>query len=373
MNLTDKRVFLRIDLNVPLKSGKVLQDYRLQQIRPTLDYLREHGARIVIGTHLGRPKNNEPNLSTQVLEPWFKDHDYPVAFAATIEQAQEMMESHDLVLLENLRFFPGELEPNKELTNQLKSLANIYVTDSFGTLHRDNCSIAELPLLFKERTIGFLIEKELTVLNKLLNKAEKPFVMILGGGKVIDKIPFINNLLPLVDMIALCPAIAFSFLRSFNYEVGRSLVDDKSVQEICNLAQQSQEHHTQLFLPPDFLVEQHGKLSVVPIGDFPTDAMGWSIGPETCEGWKDIIERAGTIFINGLPGQLSRPETLPYYNQLLNKVADSKAYTVIGGGDSVGAALQLKLEDKMDFLSTGGGATLAYLSGKELPGLIPFI
>ena len=372
MELSNKRVFLRADLNVPLKNGTILEDFRLQQLRPTLDYLHKHGARVLIGTHLGRPKDLELDLSTQVLCQWFNEHGYKVEFAATIEQAQKMIQEHTIVLLENLRFFPGELQPNKEFAQQLKSLADIYVTDAFGTLHRSNCSIARLPLLFEERTIGFLIEKELAALNKLL-KPEKPFLMILGGGKVQDKIPFIKNLLPFIDTIALCPAIVFSFLQAFHYEVGRSLVDDKSVQEICNLAQLAQEHHTQLFLPPDFLVEQHGEFSVVSIGNFPKDAIGWSIGPETCAGWQEMIARAGTIFINGLPGQLSRPETLQYYNQLLQQVANAKAYTVIGGGDSVGAILQLNLENKVDYLSTGGGAALAYLGGEELPGLVPFI
>jgi phosphoglycerate kinase len=234
--------------------------------------------------------------------------------------------------------------------------------------------VSKLPYLFEknERAIGFLIEKELAALNKLLEAPKKPFLMIIGGGKVKDKIPLIQNLFPLVDQIALCPAIVYTFLKAFNYQVGDSLVDEHFTTKVCDLAQQAQELHVQLWLPPDFLVEENGQLSIVPIGDFAPTARGVSFGPKTVEAWTDSINKAGTIFLNGLPGRLSKPETLTYYNELVKIVADSPAYTVIGGGDSVGAALKLNLQDKINYLSTGGGATLIYLSGEPLPGLQPF-
>lgn len=371
--LNDKKIFLRADLNVPLDHGTIIEDYRLQQLRPTLDYILDHGGRVIIGTHIGRPKNQNKQLSTQVLIPWFTEHGYDVTFAATPEEAHQLLENNRIVLLDNLRFFPEEQQPSSDFAHALKGNTEIYVNDAFGTLHREDTSVSMLPLLYEEaqRSIGLLIEKEITALNQVISHPDKPVVMILGGGKVYDKLELLKHLQDSVDTALVCPALTFTFMQSLGYSVGASLVDQQASRQLCTFMHEAEEHHLELILPSDCLVEENGTLSIHQLDEIPENGFGLSIGPDTVDAWKSIIEQAGTIIVNGLSGMSNRSETTEYFRQLLQIVSTSSAYSVIAGGDAGMAALTLG-SDKFDYISTGGGSALAYLSGKSLPGLKPF-
>ena len=223
-NLAGKRVFVRADLNLPIHDGIITNDFRLRQIQQTIDYIIRQGGIVVLASHLGRPIKPDSRYSLQQLIPWFKMHGYSITFAESVEQAHALMQTREpgsILLLENLRFFPGEHINDLYFAQTVAQLADYYVDDAFGTLHRNETSIALLPRLFKEdvRTIGFLVEHELEMLNKILINPAKPFVLIMGGCKVNDKINLIEHLLNSVDTILLCPAIAFSFMKAWDYQL----------------------------------------------------------------------------------------------------------------------------------------------------------
>ena len=280
------------------------------------------------------------------------------------------------MLLENLRFFEGEQKHSKEFARELARLADFYVNDAFGLLHREDTSITLVPELFEKnkRTIGLLIEKELNALNKLINNTERPFLLILGGGKVEDKLILIKNLLNKVDEIQLLPAIVFTFLKAQGKEVGQSLVAPDLLDYAKSIEKDAVKKNVKLFFPQDYIIAKdsfNGELSILNCEDFKDfeNYFGISIGPKTAELFSQNINNAKTIFFNGLSGDLSRPETLENIKILFQAMADSKAYTFICGGDSVAAARILGFETQISHLSTGGGSVLTYLSGKELPGL----
>ncbi len=229
-HITNKRVFLRADLNVPLQENSIANDFRLQSILPTLNYLLKNNNMIILATHIANPKNQEKNFSTELLIPWFKKHNYTIIFAVNPLAAQQAsFVPQQIILLENLRFFPGEKQCDPIFAKQLAQTADYYVNDAFGASHRNDCSIAVLPYEFteKKRTIGFLIEKELKALDALKYNATKPFVAVIGGGKIEDKIPLIEGLLSIADTILICPALSFSFLAASDHSVGTSLISSK--------------------------------------------------------------------------------------------------------------------------------------------------
>jgi phosphoglycerate kinase len=377
--LNEKTVFLRVDLNVPLSNGHILNDHRLQAIKPTLSYLVEHNTTIVLGTHIGRPTNHEPQLSTKQLLPWFKQHGYNVIFAPNLEQLPHLIHSHRgvIILLENLRFYPGERNHDPQFAQLLARNIDFYVNDAFALLHRTDTSITLLPHLFppKRRTIGFLIEKEIAHLNRLIHNPAKPFTLIIGGGKIESKIPVLQKLIPIIDNLLLCPAIVFSFLKALEKPVGKSLVDDSARNTCIKLLEQARTHNVNVFFPVDYQIAQgsfNGPLSYVSAQDFPHDGVGIAIGPETAPIFGNIIRESETIFYNGLMGSVSRKETLGGMDAILKAMAASPGFSVIGGGDSVAAAELLGHAHDISYLSTGGGATLNYISGAPLPGLTPF-
>lgn len=377
----NKRVFLRVDLNVPLLNDKIVNDARLNAILPTLNLLIKKGARIVLATHIGRPEGYDKSLSTELLLNWFCERNYNITFVNNLECAQEYInkaERGQIILLENLRFYKQEQELDEQFATELKKLADYYVNDAFGLIHRNNTSITLLPKLFdkENKTIGLLIEKELEALSYLKHNAQKPFILILGGGKVKDKLPLLKALINKVDVILLCPATCFTFLKALNKPVGKSLVDDTEINlalEILNLAH---EKSVKIVFPVDYLValdSYAGPLCYVKADNFPDNAIGISIGQETIDLFKQEIFKAKTIFLNGAMGLRERPETYSGLRSLLQTIAQSIAYSVIGGGGSVAAVYQYGLESAINFCSTGGGAALAYLIYKEgdkvLPGL----
>lgn len=374
--LQDMRVIVRADLNVPITDGIIVDDYRLEALRPTIDLILKKRGLITLITHIGRPKNQEPELSTKILVPWFAKHGYTVSWAANIAQAQSLIAKHQnsFVILENLRFYPEEKSKDLLFAQQLKTLGDFYVNDAFATLHRDDTSITMLPSLFSHdrKTIGLLVEKELNALDPLLTNPQKPYTVVLGGGKVHDKLPVIEHLLAHVSTILLCPALSNTVLKAMGQTTGISLVDQTAL-SLCNaIIQKAQELSIPLLYPLDYLIALdtiNGPLSYVDAEKFPARGLALSIGPRTVEHYASIIKNSRTIFFNAAMGFRAIPKSQQSGYDLLRAIASSSAYSVVGGGDSVAMVHEIGLEHSISFLSTGGGATLTYLSGKELPGL----
>jgi phosphoglycerate kinase len=378
-DLHNKRVLLRADLNVPLKNGVILNDYRLKAILPTLDMILNKGGRVILATHIGRPTTHTAQLSTRLLVPWFKKYGYSVIYHHDIEQAYHASLSDDaaIILLENMRFFPGEKDGDSRFIEALAQLGDYYVNDAFALLHRPDSSITRVPLLFapEKRSIGLLIEKELNMLNRLITNPQKPFTLILGGGKVADKLPLLRSIVKSVTHIILGPAIVFTFLKALGKPVGRSLIDMSLLSECQEILAHAKNNNVSILFPVDYIVAEHsfnGPLSCVDEDNFPAHAVGITIGPRSGALFAPIIKNSKTIFCNGLMGDLARPETLSGMASLLESIKDSGAYSVIGGGDSVGLVESLGYEKDITYISTGGGATLAYLAKMPLPGLMPF-
>lgn len=375
--LEDKRVLVRADLNVPLKDGRIENDFRLQQVKPTLDLIRHRGGKIILMTHIGRPTQKDDSLSTRHLLPWFKANGFAATFTDNLDDAYAESFKHQetILLLENLRFFAGEKSSDPTFAQQLARLGDFYIDDAFGTLHRSDTSIALVPHFFARdrRSIGLLVEYELSMLSKLLVNPDRPYLLISGGGKVHDKIPLIRHLMPHLDRIMLTPATAFTFLKARGSAVGKSIVDNDSLIACTELMTQAGKMNVELLFPVDFQVARksiNGPLEIVPATAIPADSIGISVGPETIALWQPEIEKAKSILFNGFSGFIDRAETLTGTYSLLEAMANSKAFSVIAGGDTVAVAEKLGFDKKVTFCSTGGGATIAYLSGDELPGLV---
>jgi phosphoglycerate kinase len=370
--LEGKRVFLRADLNVPLVNETIINDFRLQAVKPTIDLLIKKGARIVLGTHIGRPQGVDKKLSTKYLCPWFEKHGYSIQWAPDLGSAFSI--SHSLkpgsvLILENLRFYQGEQERLLPFAEKLYRLADYYVNDAFALLHRLDASITLLPSLYSrdQKTIGLLIEHEVKELEQLRH-AQRPFALILGGGKVKDKLPFLEYMLDRADIIIVLPALAFTFLKALGKDVGDSPVETELFADALKIMQKAKEKGVQFLLPVDFLVaEQNQRLDIIS-GDFKSGS-GVATGPTSLTEYAKVLEAAQTIFVNGAMGFFNRPETLEPFKQLLQTIAQSSAFTVIGGGDSVAAVYLFNLEHSMSFCSTGGGASLYYLIHGSFPSL----
>jgi phosphoglycerate kinase len=376
-NIINKNIFLRADLNVPIDNKVIVDDYRLQAIIPTITMILEKGGRIILVTHLGRPKNPSPELSTALLIPWFINQGHDITFAATIHDAYLLFQqtTSRIILLENIRFFPGEKKASTEFAKELASLADYYINDAFGSLHLQDTSIELVPQQFNKshKTIGLLVQKELHALSKLLHTPKKPFTLIIGGKKLRDKIPVIQHLLDKIDTIMLCPAIVFTFLDALKQPVGISLTDNTLHQVCLDILHSATQKKTTVLFPKDYLIATNsisGPLSTVSYNNhFPYNGMGISIGPKTASAWQQIIHNSSTIVYIGLMGMIQRKQTLDGVQSIFNAMAKSSGQSIIGGGDSVAAARILNISTSIDFCSTGGSATLAYLAGKELPGL----
>ncbi len=371
-NLKNKRVILRADLNVPLSDGKVLSDYRLDAVKPTLDYLIKSEAQVIVLTHIGRPENHEKELSTKHLLPWFTGNNYDAQFAPTLEEAHKS--TARITLLENLRFWPEERTPSEQFAHQLATLGEFYVNDAFGAMHRNDTSITLLAKQFNthHRSIGFLVQRELTALEQLQKNPDRPYVAIVGGAKVHDKVAFIQKLLPKVDALLLAPAMVSTFELARGKRVGKSLVDEKSI-EICReIINEAEQQNVPLIFPVDYQITQetlNGALSIVPADTVPSTAIISSIGPKTIKLYEQALLNAHTIFFSGIFGFIERKDTMEGAKKLIEIIAQSGAKSYIAGGDTVAATQALGLIDQIDYVSTGGGAALAYISGQDLPGL----
>ncbi len=378
-DLAHRRVFLRADLNVPLSHEKILCDFRLKSLVPTLDLLIAKKARIILGTHLGRPQEQETTLSTHILTNWFIDHGYRVLWEPALEKAYQRsfeLDPGQIMLLENLRFFQGEQSSVKEVAQafaeQLHALGDYYVNDAFALLHRHDTSITLLPDLYtkENKTIGLLVEHEYNELEKLFKDPARPFMLILGGGKVKDKVPFIEKLLDTVDCMIILPALAFTFLKAQGIDVGSSLVDDTLLEIARTILTQAQEKSVRIILPIDFMV-LNGSLDG-PISfenHIPQNGIGIAVGPKSLELFKKEVSQVKTVFINGAMGLTQRPETLEPLFSLLTMIADMPICSIIGGGESVAAVYSKHLEHSITYCSTGGGASLSLLIYGKLPAL----
>jgi phosphoglycerate kinase len=378
IDLKGKRVFVRADFNVPLKGGVIRDDTRIRESLPTIEYLLSQDAKIILASHLGRPEGKvvEEMRLKPVAERLSELLKRPVKMLSDcigdeVSQAAKDMKPGDIILLENLRFYKAETKNDKEFSEKLASLAEIYVDDAFGTAHRAHAStygVAEhLPAV-----AGLLMEKELTFLGRLVDNPEKPFVALLGGAKVSDKVEVIKNLMNLAGSILIGGGMAFTFLKVQGNQIGKSLVDEKEelAKEILEMAK---EKKVDFVLPSDVVITEEIKEGAshrtVQVSEIPENMMGVDIGPKTIEDFRKYIEGAKTIFWNGPMGVFELKEFATGTLEVAKMLAGTKALTCIGGGDSVAAVKQLGFGDRMSHLSTGGGASLEFLEGRELPGV----
>lgn len=373
-DIQGKTVLLRIDANVPIDHGIILNDQRLVASLPTIHQLLDKGAHIILMTHMGRPQNEDPNFSTQQLISWFQDNGLDIAFAKNIDDAQNKKENHRLILLENLRFFPGEKGRDPQFAQQLAQLGEFYINDAFGTFARKDTSVTLLPDQFEEhhKTIGLLVEHELAMLDQIIKKNKKPFYLIIGGGKVADKIPLIAKLLPHISSLFLGPAIVFTFLKAMGKKVGNSLVDSNAINLCKDIIMQAEQLGVTIEYPLDYIIAEgsfDGPFEITENNVIPDGDVGVSIGPKTAKQWSNQLMKAETIVLNGLMGTVKRIESLAYTKDIFHAMTQSHATTLIAGGDSVAALYYFNLAKNIDYLSTGGSATLQYLSGQNLPAL----
>ncbi len=376
LDLQGKRVLVRVDFNVPIKNGEVTDDTRIKRALPNIQYLLSEGAQPVLVSHLGRPKGERnpefamdpaaKRLEELLGEPVKKLDD---AVGDEVQRELEDWNGEGVVLLENSRFYPGETKNDEELSEGLASLADLYVDDAFGAAHRAHATtvgVAErLP-----SAAGLLMEAELDYLDSVLKDPDRPFVAILGGAKVSDKIGVIESLLEKADTLLIGGAMCFTFFKAQGYEVGASLVEDDYLDEAKRLMEKAGDR---LVLPRDVVVaermEEDAKTRTVGVEEIPAGWMGLDVGPDTVEFFEEQITGAQTIFWNGPMGVFEMDAFAKGTEGVAKAVAESDATSVIGGGDSVAAVNKLGLEDEMSHISTGGGASLEYIEGKELPGV----
>lgn len=371
-----RRVFLRVDFNVPRdKAGKITDDTRIREALPTIQYLIDQKAKIIVASHLGRPKGRDPQESLfEIAERLSELLGRPVVFPedcigdAVKKLVQELHEG-GIVLLENLRFHKEEEANDPNFAELLAQLAEVYVTDAFGALHRAHASTAGMVKYFKEKGIGFLVRKELQFL-KVLQEPERPFIAVLGGAKVSDKIGLIESLVSRVDGLLLGGGLAYTFLKAQGIPTGRSRVEEEKVYVAHKIIDKAKVHGVPLYVPTDHCVADRLEAGVPSqiVRRIPEDKMGLDIGPETIAKYERILETAKTVFWNGPMGVFEIPAFANGSLAIAKAIAKSGAISVIGGGESVAAAKMSGVADKISHLSTGGGATLEFLEGKVLPG-----
>jgi phosphoglycerate kinase len=382
LQLTGKRVFIRVDFNVPLEGRRVTDDTRIREALPTIRRALEMGGKVILASHLGRPKGPDPKLSmdpaaTRLADLLGPKHEVILADDcmgdAVKKQVKELKEGQ-VVVLENLRFHKEEEANDEGFARELASLADVYINDAFGTAHRAHASTAGMVPFVKEKAAGLLMKKEIEYLGRVLKNPEKPFVAILGGAKVSDKIKVIESLLPKVDALLIGGAMAYTFLKAQGAEVGKSRVEEDKLPLASKILEAAQRLKTAIVLPVDHVVgtEPSAKSSKqeTPDRNIPADLMGLDIGPKTRAQFTQHIRSAKTVVWNGPMGLFEVPQFAEGTQVVADAMANNRgAVTVIGGGDSAAAVQQMGYGDKMSHVSTGGGASLEFLEGIQLPGI----
>ncbi|WP_434402217.1 phosphoglycerate kinase [Planococcus sp. 11815] len=379
LDLKGKRVFCRVDFNVPMEDGKVTDDTRIRAAMPTIEYLVEQGAKVILASHLGRPKgqvNEDMRLAAagarlaELLGSDVKCLEESVG--DTVEQEIASLESGEILLLENVRFHAGEEKNDPELARQFAALADVFVNDAFGAAHRAHASTAgiaeHLPAVS-----GLLLEKELDVLGKALSEPDRPFTAIIGGAKVKDKIGVIDHLLDKVDNLIIGGGLSYTFIKALGHEIGNSLVEEDKLDLAKSFIDKAKEKGVKFYLPVDATVanefSKDAETKTVKIEEIPSDWMGLDIGPETAKLYADVINQSKLIIWNGPMGVFEMEAFANGTKSVAQAMAETEGYTVIGGGDSAAAVEKFHVADKMDHISTGGGASLEFMEGKDLPGV----
>lgn len=381
IDVKGKKVICRCDFNVPMKDGKITDDIRIVKALPTIKYLIDHDAKVILMSHLGRPdKKYDPKFSLKPVAIRLSEllgQDVKLAEDENVvgENAKKLtseMKKRDVVLLENTRFRAGETKNDLEFAKELASLADIFINDAFGTAHRAHSSTAGVAE-YLPSAMGFLIEKEVDIMGKALENPEKPFVAILGGAKVSDKIPVIENLLTKVDTLLIGGAMAYTFLKAEGKNIGSSKVEEDMIELAIKLINMAKKNNVDLLLPIDHVIadkfSEDANIEKTQDENIKDGFMGLDIGDKTIELYTEKIKTAKTCIWNGPMGVFEMEKFANGTKSLAKALAESDAITIIGGGDSAAACEQFGYQDKMTHVSTGGGASLEFLEGKELPGI----
>ncbi|SFB28189.1 phosphoglycerate kinase [Clostridium frigidicarnis] len=381
LQVKGKKVLVRCDFNVPLKDGKITDENRLVGAMPTIKYLVENGAKVILCSHLGKAKGPDATLSLAPVARRLSEMlGKEVIFAAddivvgeNAKKAVTEMNEGDVVLLENTRFRKEEGKNEETFSKDLASLADVYVNDAFGTAHRAHCSTVGVTNFVEEAACGYLIQKELKFLGDAVENPVKPFVAILGGAKVSDKINVINNLLDKVDTLIIGGGMAYTFLKAQGYTIGTSLLEADKVEYAKEMMEKAKVKGVKLLLPVDNIVGNKFSADATPIitedQNIPEGHMGLDIGPKTAKMYADAVKEAKTVIWNGPMGVFEFENFAKGTIEVAKAMANSSATTIIGGGDSAAAVNILGFGDKMTHISTGGGASLEFLEGKDLPGI----
>ena len=386
LDVKGKRVLVRCDFNVPMKEGVITNDNRIVAALPTIKKLIENGGKVILCSHLGKPKNGPEEkfslapVAVRLGELLGKNVVFAGDDTVVGEQAKAAvaaMNDGDVVLLQNTRFRKEETKNLPEFSEELASLADCYVNDAFGSAHRAHCSTAGVTDYIKDTAVGYLMEKEIRYLGNAVNDPVRPFTAILGGAKVADKLNVISNLLEKVDTLIIGGGMAYTFLAAKGYEVGSSLVDNEKIDYCKDMMKKAEEKGVKLLLPVDTAVaasfpdpiDAPIDVQMVAADAMPAGMMGLDIGPETEKLFADAVLASKTVVWNGPMGVFENPTLAAGTLAVAKAMAEADATTVIGGGDSAAAVMQLGFGDKMTHISTGGGASLEYLEGKELPGI----
>jgi len=381
IELKGKKALVRVDYNVPLDSdGNITDDTRIRATLPTINHILDNGGSAVIISHLGRPKGERvPSMSLAPvsrrlsrllkLEVQF----LPDCVGAEAQEAAGKLEPGGVLLLENLRFYPGETRNDPAFSRELAALADVYIDDAFATAHREHASVVGVPQYLHPAVAGFLMDKEINYFNKAMAEPVRPLVAMLGGAKVSDKIKTIVSLLEKVDKIIIGGGMAFTFLKTLGYNVGKSLVEEDMLILAADIMKQAREKKIPFYLPVDCVaaesIDEKASTIVVPTQEVPDDRMGLDIGPATVVLFSHVLNKARTIVWNGPMGVFEVPAFAEGTRAVAEAMASSRATTIVGGGDSVAAINDFGLADRMDHVSMGGGAALELLEGATLPGV----
>jgi len=381
INVAGKKVLVRCDFNVPMKDGVITDDIRITSALPTIKYLMEEGAAVILMSHMGRPKGEaKPEYSLKPVADRLSEllgqevvfPASPVVVDDEVKAVAAKLEGGQVMLLENVRYRKEETKNEEPFTGELAQLGEIFVNDAFGTAHRAHCSTAGLAK-YMPSVSGFLIEKEVKFLGQALENPERPFVAIMGGAKVGDKIPVIENLIKKVDTLIVGGGMSYTFFKAMGLEIGTSILDEESIDLAAELMEKAKAAGVELLIPVDTVCAKEfsndSEKAVFDRDAIPADMMGMDIGPKTVELYCDVLSKAKTVVWNGPSGVFEMPNFAAGTKAIAKALADSDAITVIGGGDSAAAVEQFGYAKDMTHISTGGGASLEFLEGKELPGI----